>query len=190
MAFPRRLLLDAEQVVLELHPHWRRLVLPAFTLPVVAGVASYAAAAGPRASAFRLGVLGLALVLVILLSVRPFLRWRSTRYVVTTRRVIWRAGSLRTGRDAALYRITDIAVERGVVDRLFGSGDLVLTSPGEHSRLVLVDVPGTDDVHRTVFELAEQDDARHARAGGGPLPDGDAEKGDDNVGDEQWSDQH
>jgi hypothetical protein len=37
--FPSRLLGDDEEVVLVLHPLWKRIVVPALLLPIVVGVA-------------------------------------------------------------------------------------------------------------------------------------------------------
>lgn len=183
MPYPRRLLLDDENVVLDLRPHWRRIVLPAIALPVVAGVGAYVAGIGPQAPAYRIGVLVVALLLLTFVTLRPWLRWRATRYVITTRRVVIRSGILRrTGRDVALHRLTDIALDHGIVDRLFRSGDVVLESAGEHGQLVLLDVPHVEDVHRTVYELAEEDDDRRNRGGGWTQDDEDDE-------DDEWKDQ-
>jgi hypothetical protein len=38
---------EGEQVVLDLHPHWRRLVLPMAAVPIIVGVAAFALGIGP-----------------------------------------------------------------------------------------------------------------------------------------------
>jgi membrane protein YdbS with pleckstrin-like domain len=169
MPYPRRLLLDDEEIVLDLHPHWRRIAVPVLALPVVAGVGAYVAGIGPDSSAYRLGVLVVAMVLLALVSLRRLSRWHATRYVVTTRRVIIRSGGRRrSGRDVALHRVTGIALDRGMADRLFRSGDLILECAREQTQLVLTDVPGLPQVHQTVYELAdlaELDQRAEARGG-------------------------
>lgn len=172
MPYPRRLLLDDEEIVLDLHPHCRRIAVPVLALPVVAGVGAYVAGIGPDSPAYRLAVLVVAMVLLALVSLRRLTRWHTTRYVVTTRRVILRSGRRRrSGRDVALHRVTGMALDRGMADRLFRSGDLILECAREQTQLVLTDVPDLPQVHRTVYELAEQAEraerAERAEARGG-----------------------
>ncbi len=174
MPYPRRLLLDDEQIVLDLHPHWRRIAAALLALPLVAGVGAYVAGIGPDSSAYRLGVLVVAVLLLAVVSLRRLSRWHTTRYVVTTRRVILRSGGRRrSGRDVALHRITGIGLDRGLADRVFRSGDLVLECAREQSQLVLFDVPDLEQVYRTVYELAEaeQDERAH------PAEQADARRG-------------
>jgi uncharacterized membrane protein YdbT with pleckstrin-like domain len=92
--------------------------------------------------------------------VRPFLRWRTTRYVVTDRRLITRRGVVaRSGRDVPLSRITDVSFSHGLLERLLGCGTLLVESAGERGPLVLADVPGVERVQGLLLELA--DDLEH-----------------------------
>lgn len=160
MGFPAGILGDDESVVLDLRPHWRRLVRPCLAVPVFIGGGSYLVAAVPAGhlqADGRWAVVGLTAVLLVGLSVRPWLRWRSTRYLVTTRRVLVRAGVLsRHGRDMPLARITDVSFTRTLLERLLGAGTLVLESAGERGQLVWSDVPGVERVQATVYRLAEE----------------------------------
>jgi uncharacterized membrane protein YdbT with pleckstrin-like domain len=152
---------DDEQVLLELHPHWRRLVVPFVAVPVVASVATFAVLVGADAGAFRLAVVVLAVVVLVFVSGIPYLRWRTTRYVVTDRRVLGRAGILtRTGSDVPLYRIADVQSEATLGRRLLRSGDLVLEGVGDAGTLRLVEVPRVEEVQRTVVRLMDADDRR------------------------------
>ena len=57
----------------------------------------------------------------------PWLRWMTTTYTVTSMRVVTRSGILRrTGHDLPMSRISDVQLDRDVVDRLFGCGTLTL----------------------------------------------------------------
>src|SRR3954447_10939647 len=109
MANPLRLLGSDEELVLDLHPHWRRLVIPFLTVPVVAALVTFALLKGPSDSAFRDGILGVAILFLLVVSGIPYLRWRTTRYLVTTRRVMGQSGILtRVGHDLPLSRIADV----------------------------------------------------------------------------------
>lgn len=161
MADVARELVPDEELVLDLHPHWRRLVVPFVAVPIVAALATFALLAGPDEPAYRFGVLAVAFGLLLFLSGIPYLRWRTTRYLVTDRRVLGRSGIVtRIGRDVPLYRLDDVYFEAGLRDRLTRSGDLVLESAGEQGGLRLVDVPRVEQVSRTIHQLMEVDDRR------------------------------
>jgi membrane protein YdbS with pleckstrin-like domain len=139
--------------VLDLHPSGRRLVVPFVAVPVLAGLVTYALLR-PVGPAARGVVLVAALVLLVVLSVAPYLRWRSTRYVVTTRRVLGRAGMLRHVRDdLPLSRIDEVHAEFTLIGRLVRAGDLVLDSDGPSGGLRLVDVPRVERVAAVVTSL-------------------------------------
>jgi uncharacterized membrane protein YdbT with pleckstrin-like domain len=157
----QRQLADGEELVLDLHPHWRRLVFPFLAVPAVAALATFGVLVGPSEPAFRFAVLGVAIAVLIFTSGLPYLRWRTTRYLVTDRRVMARSGIItRVGRDVPLYRLNDAHFENTLADRLTGSGDLVLESAGEQGQLRFVDVPRVEQVQRTIYRLMEADDRR------------------------------
>ena len=95
MAYPDELLVEGEQVVVHRHPHWKKIILPVLALLVVVGLGSYLAALAAAQTWAGWGwlvLLGLGLVLVVWLTVIPVIRWRTTHFVVTTRRVLVREG--------------------------------------------------------------------------------------------------
>lgn len=159
MAYPRKLLSDDEQVELELHPHVKALFWPVVVLLVVVPLASFVAARAPDGDArlpLRVAVAVVAVVLVVGLTLLPFLRWVTTHYVVTDRRLITRRGIVaRTGRDMPLTRVNDISFSHSVFERLLGCGTLVVESAGERGQLVLADVPHVEAVQRRIYELAD-----------------------------------
>ncbi len=150
-----------ERVVLDLNPHWRRLVVPFVAVPVVAATATFALLVGGDATAYRAAVVVLALMAVLFVSGIPYLRWRTTRYVVTDRRVVGRAGVLtHVASDVPLYRVADVHSEATLGKRMLRTGDLVLEGLGDAGTLRLVEVPRVEDVQRTVLRLMEADDRR------------------------------
>ncbi len=163
MGYPAKLLDDGETVEHDLHPHWRVLVIPALLVPIVVGLGSYGASAvsGSAATAVRIAILAVGLVILIVFSLRPFLRWVTTHYVVTTHRVAVRVGIVsRTGRDIPLSRINDVTFHHSLVERIFGSGTLTIESAGERGQIELEDVPHVEDVQREIYRLVEADDER------------------------------
>jgi uncharacterized membrane protein YdbT with pleckstrin-like domain len=159
MAYPRRLLAEGERVELDLHSHPRALVGPVLSLLVVVPLAAFLAARVPPGRAqgpARIVVAALAAALLLVLALRPFLRWVTTRYVVTNRRLVTRRGVLaRSGRDVPLFRVTDITFAQGLLQRVLGSGTLVVETAGGRGEVVLVDVPHVEAVQRRLNELAD-----------------------------------
>jgi uncharacterized membrane protein YdbT with pleckstrin-like domain len=166
MGFPENILDPDEHVVRNLRPHWRRVAGPVVLAPIVVGLASYGWFALPDDSArkyIRWVILAVAVVILLWWSVRPFLFWLTTRYVVTDRRVLMRNGVLsRTGRDVPLTRVNDVSFSRSIVERLFGSGTLTIESAGDRGQVTLNDVPHVEDVQRQIYRLVE-DEAQRLR---------------------------
>ena len=164
MSFSTKVLADGEQLVLDLHPHWKALLSPLVTLVLVLGIGSFAAAsvpAGSRQGLLRILVLVVGLMPLAAYALRPFLRWVTTHFVVTDRRVLVRTGILaRSGRDVPLSRINDITFRHTALERMLGCGTLVVESAGERGQVTLTGVPRVERVQRELYDLVERTDAR------------------------------
>ena len=168
MPYPEKLLNDDEEIVEHLHPHWLTLVPAVLAFLVVCGLSGLGLAYLPDQQtspgahrALLWAVLVAALVLLTWLTLAPVVRWRSTHYVVTTRRVLIRRGVLKhVGRDITLGRISDVAYEQTLSDRLFRSGTLHIESAGENGQETLVNIPRANDVQQTLNRLIEADSSR------------------------------
>ena len=156
---------EGERFVLRLHPHWKTLVRPVFILVVVIAAAVAALILLPPGSpVIRLVIAAVAVLAVVIWTVVPVLRWRTTSYELTTRRLRLREGILaRSGRDFPLIRISDVSFSHGLTDRLLGCGKLIVESAGEHGQLVLTKIPQVEHVQAKLFQLVEDEQARLAR---------------------------
>ena len=156
-----------EQLVLRLHPHWKTLIRPLLVAVLVVAAALVVEAvipSGRLAAAERLVVAAVAILAVMLGLMVPVLRWRTTIYELTNRRLKVRNGIVtRHGRDIPLARINDVSFSKGLLDRLLGSGRLVVESAGEHGQIVLTDIPQVEFVQATLFQLVEEEQRRLER---------------------------
>jgi uncharacterized membrane protein YdbT with pleckstrin-like domain len=156
-----------EQPVLLLHPHWKTLIPPLLLAVVVVAAALVVEVVIPSGSAAaveRLAVAAVAILALMLWLMVPVLRWRTTVYELTTRRLKVRSGVLtRHGRDIPLARINDVSFSKGLLDRLLGSGRLVVESAGEHGQIVLTDIPRVEYTQATLFRLVEDEQRRLER---------------------------
>jgi uncharacterized membrane protein YdbT with pleckstrin-like domain len=161
-----RSLAVGEQSVEVLHPHWKTLVGPvlgAFVIVAALLVGEVVIPGGRDAGVERLAAAVVAIVLLMWWLVYPLLRWRTTRYELTTRRMRLRTGVVaRNGSDIPLSRITDVSFRKSLLDRLLGCGTLVVESAGEHAEIILRQVPHVERVSATLFQLVEDERLRAA----------------------------
>ena len=164
MGYPKKLLNPDEDIVFDLHPHWKALVVPTLLAPVIVFVATFGAGKipeGDNQSKLRLAVALLAVVAFVWLVLAPYLTWYTTHFVVTTRRVLMREGLIaRKGRDIPIFRINDVTFEHTVLERILGAGTLIVESAGERGQVTLSDIPHVEDVQRQIYSLIDADDAR------------------------------
>ena len=160
-------LTEDEHLVLRLHPHWKTLIGPVLVAVLVVAAALIAEVVIPSnsgAAVERLVVAAVAILAVMLWLIVPVLRWRTTTYELTTRRLRVRSGIVtRHGRDIPLARINDVSFEKGLLDRLLGSGRLVVESAGEHGQILLNDIPRVEFAQATLFRLVEEEQRRLER---------------------------
>jgi uncharacterized membrane protein YdbT with pleckstrin-like domain len=172
MGFPERLLASDEEVVLHLHPHWKKLILPIVVFLLVAGAAGFAAAT-VTIPGLQIAIVVVAAALIVWFTIRPAIVWAATHFVVTTHRVLLREGVLsRSGRDVPLARINDVSFEHSLFERMLGCGTLVVESAGERGQLVLEDIPRVEYVQSTLYQLVEDDSDRRAAPRGALDDDG------------------
>ena len=159
MALSQKLLSQDEVVVRHMHTHIKTL-LPAINiesiLVIAAAVGSFFVPENARY--WALATIWIAvLVLSIPLIVIPWIKWSSTTYTVTTKRVITRTGIFtRTGHDLPLTRISDIQIEKNFDDRFFGCGTLALQTSADDP-LLLHDVPKVETVQVEISNLLFND---------------------------------
>lgn len=161
MAYPDDLLVEGEQVIMHKHPHWKMLIVPVLGFLVTVGLGTYLAALIRDQSWAPWGWLTLAalgLVAVAWLTVGPLVRWRTTHFVVTNRRVLVREGVLsRHGIDMPMSRINSVEFRHTVVERFLGCGTLVIESASDEP-LEFDDVPSVKRVHALLYqEVADAD---------------------------------
>lgn len=156
MGLPAKLLGDGEHVEVHVRTHGKALVLPALVLILLGAAVGFAAALMPPefTPVGQYVVIIIAGVLAIWWCVVPFLRWRSTTYTVTNRRLITRTGILnKTGKDLPLARINDVSYERSLTDRMLGCGTLNIQTAAEGGVITLHDIPDVQQIHVIMSEL-------------------------------------
>jgi membrane protein YdbS with pleckstrin-like domain len=170
VAYPDELLSEQEHVVVHSHPHFKMLIFPTLALLVTLGAGTWLAilakdAGSPWNTVGLIAIGVVALVLVVWLFLVPFVRWRTTHFIVTTDRLIAREGVLkRTGIDIPMGRINSVQFEHGLLDRVFGCGTLMIESASDEP-LRFEDIPHVEKVHTVIYREVNDNPHDDYRAG-------------------------
>ncbi|ANH36634.1 Bacterial membrane flanked domain protein [Nocardioides dokdonensis FR1436] len=156
MPINRSLLNDGENVVVSTRTHPKALLLPLLVLVLLLALGSFVevrtSGDGGRVVAWVVwAVVALGVLRFVLW---PFLVWLTGSYTFTDRRLITRTGVLtRRGHDIPISRISDVAVELHLIDRMLGCGTLVVSDASTHGQVSLPDIPRVEEVQRRLNAL-------------------------------------
>ncbi|MDT0308483.1 PH domain-containing protein [Streptomyces sp. DSM 44917] len=164
MSFGQRYLAEDEELVHATRQHWTEIVGEFFLLAVVWIVAGALLWVIPgdedwgRVTTYV--VVGAAVLATLVFWLIPLLTWRSTVYIVTTKRVYTRSGFLtKTGHSIPLTRVNDVAFRATLWERILREGTLTIQSASEHGMLALKHVPDPEGLKALIHSAA--DDAQH-----------------------------
>jgi len=143
-----------ELLVAKFRGHARHLWWSALVLIAVAGVCGYFYCNLP-APLENWMLLTAAAGVVLFAVLLPYLAWWSRTYTITTRRVIARSGVFaRRRRELAHARGYSIDLRSGILQRIWGAGNLTLSN-GVEDPLRLVNVPSVNLVHEALVDQVE-----------------------------------
>jgi uncharacterized membrane protein YdbT with pleckstrin-like domain len=153
VAISQKLLNDGESVVISTRTHPKALLVPLLWLIVALAVAVVLVSYVDN-DVVGLVVWALAAVAIVWFVLRPLLVWLTASYTITNRRLITRTGVItRRGHDIPLSRISDVAYELGLVDRMLGCGTLVISDASTNGRVLLPDIPHVEETQRRLNQL-------------------------------------
>jgi membrane protein YdbS with pleckstrin-like domain len=168
MPFPRRLLIEGEDLVLDLRPHPVALLVPAVYTIVVTVAAGWLASwlGGPW-------WLWPAIWIVAMLAypVPRLIRWLTSNFAVTSERVIHRAGWIaKRSMEIPLEAINDVRFEQGIFDRIVGAGTLLISSASEFGTNSFDDIRHPEEVQKTIYHQGEMNKKRMYQGDRGSPP--------------------
>ena len=163
MAIDKDLLNEGESIVISTRTHPKALILPILALVVLLAIGVFVQTAIDE-RIVSLVVWVIVAVGVVWFVLRPFLIWLTATYAITTRRLITRHGVItRRGHDIPLTRISDVAYEKDLIDRLLGCGTLVISDASTHGQVALPDIPRIEKVQRDLSDLLHELHTEDAR---------------------------
>jgi len=153
VAIDKDLLNEGETIVVSTRTHPKALLLPILALVVLLAIGVAIQVLIDQEIVTLVGWIVVA-VGVVWFVLRPFLIWMTASYTITTRRLITRHGVMtRKGHDIPLTRISDVAYEKDIIDRLLGCGTLVISDASTHGQVALPDIPKIEKVQRDLSDL-------------------------------------
>jgi membrane protein YdbS with pleckstrin-like domain len=156
VSISQKLLNDGETVVINTRTHPKALLAPLFWLIVALAVAAVADSYVDN-SIVSIAVWVLAAAAIVWLCLRPLVIWMTASYTITSRRLITRSGVLtRRGHDIPLSRISDVAYELGLIDRMLGCGTLFVSDASTNGRVSLPDIPRVEETQRRLNQLLHE----------------------------------
>jgi membrane protein YdbS with pleckstrin-like domain len=162
VAISRKLLNEGETVVVDTRTHVKALILPLLVLVVLLAIGTFAQTQWDQTLAYV--VWAVVAVGIVWFVLRPVIIWATASYTFTNRRLITRSGVLvRRGHDMPLARISDIAYEFGLIDRMLGCGTLIISDASEHGQIRLHDIPRVEETQRKVNAMLQS--VNHPTAG-------------------------
>lgn len=174
MPFPRKLLNDYETVVLDLHPHWWFFGWPAVATggTIIMSLVVRAQLDGATEDALSYLLLAALIVSVAWLIVR-LMDWRTTYFVVTSHRLIFRRGLLsRSGIEIPLEKVNNVNFHQTIAERILGCGDLIIESASESGQSRFTDVVNPDRVQGIIHTAIQERLQSGPGMGAGPASRG------------------
>jgi uncharacterized membrane protein YdbT with pleckstrin-like domain len=164
--FPRKLLNEGEDVVLDLRPHWWFLS-HAFVALALFIALSIVVQVNTDNDTLALITLVPVLISLVWLLVK-YAQWATTNFVVTTDRLIHRSGVVaKQGKEIPLERLNDITFNQSIFERMIGSGDLMIESGGERGQQMFSNIKKPEVVQNEIYRQIELAQARdHDRMAG------------------------
>lgn len=155
-----------EKLLINRHTHWKTLINPVLIAILATAIAVaiiyYFNSAGAVLDIVIAALWAAALVWFL---VAPLVRWGTTHFAVTDRRVMFRTGVFnKSGIDIPIARINSVQFRHDFIDRLFGAGTLIIESASDEP-LEFNDIPRVEQVHSLLYDelndaLSDDEDNR------------------------------
>ncbi len=166
MGYPQKLLSAGEEIRVEFRPHWSQ-ILKEGLLTIMVAVLLLLITSLWNPPGWVIVVIVAVWIVVVLAE---FVRWWTTQHVITNERVIHRTGLIaKKGTEIPLEVINDVAFRQSMIERIFGSGDLLIESAGTHGQSAYTDIPNPERVQKLIYEVRESR-MSSMRSGGTPAP--------------------
>lgn len=168
MPFSPRHLNDGETLVLDLHPHWWFFGPESISLVVSMFATVYLRSKVSGWLESAVTYVGLAAIIVSMSwLIVALIKWRTTYFVVTSHRLIYRQGVVaRNGVEIPLERVNNVNFAQSIFERVLQVGDLLVESGGQEGQQVFSDIARPEEVQNIIHSTIQRE--KHERFGAAP----------------------
>lgn len=154
MGYSERHLNEGEELALDLRPHWWVFAGPG---AVVVGLIVLLILVATVVEVTALSVVvGIGIVAALVWLGVVYSRWRTTAFVITNRRLIYRSGVVtKQGVEIPLDRVNNVIFRQTLFERMLGAGDLMIESAGESGQQHFADVRKPNAVQNEIYRQME-----------------------------------
>ena len=156
MPWPEDVLTTDEKIVTSFRQHWKLLIIPIGWFILAMAIVIFVIAVdwwNPLEWVLIAVVVGGAIWRIV----RPIVSLATTRYVLTTERLITRHGLIaKSGVEIPLERITNVNFSQSVFERMLGAGDLLVESAGSGGQSRFSNIPHPDDFAALLYKVREE----------------------------------
>jgi len=157
--FSSKLLNEGEDIVLDLHPHWVYFLKSGLVFLAALALGIFMLARDWEGA--PVAVSGGLLLIALVWTGLTYLKWVTTNFVITTDRLIYRHGVLsKHGIEIPLERVNTVFFSQSILERMVGSGDLVIESAGEMGRQNFSNVRKPSAVQNEIYRQMESNENR------------------------------
>lgn len=142
-----------EELLINRHTHWKTLINPVgISLLATAGAGALIYFEVIGGDIFKIVVGALWAIALVWFLVVPLIKWGTTHFAVTNRRVMYRTGVFnKSGIDIPIARINSVQFRHDFVDRMFKAGTLIIESASDEP-LEFNDIPRVEAVHALLYD--------------------------------------
>ncbi len=152
MGYPERLLSDGEVIESQFRPHWSGIIREGLIVLVGIALVALLLLIGDVPGWAYLVVLAM----VVIFTIGGLIKWANTLHVITNERLIYRVGFIaKQGTELPLEVIQNVAFNQTILERIFGTGDLLIESAGTHGQTRYRDIPRPEAVQSLIYEMRE-----------------------------------
>jgi uncharacterized membrane protein YdbT with pleckstrin-like domain len=152
---------EGEEVVADLHPHWLYFATSGGLLigGIIVGILSLMTDDWLNTV---LGWVAIGMIVVGLLWViSAYISWTTSHFIVTDDRVMYRSGFVsKRGVDIPIERINNVMMNQGVLERMVGTGDLMIESAGESGQQRFSNIRQPDEIQKLIYRMMNLADDR------------------------------
>ncbi|HSJ72179.1 MAG TPA: PH domain-containing protein [Acidimicrobiia bacterium] len=168
MAWPEDVLTDDEVIITSFRPHWKLLAIP---IVWFVGLSIAMILVAVNLDVLQWILIAALAVFAVIFVVKPLVNWYTTRYVLTSERLITRTGLIaKAGVEIPLDRITNVNFSQSIIERILGAGDLLIESAGSTGQSRFKDIPHPDEFQTVLYKAREGKQEGPPRGGSVPAP--------------------